>query len=106
MFYISIALSQDLRIAMSKPISVQLLKDSKSLFDVISKGSRTSEKRTMVYRSTAREGFNNGLISDIGFVRRSDNVANGRKLHETNRTANRHIYKTITATTVAVDNPQ
>eukprot|EP00171_Calliarthron_tuberculosum_P023142 IDg23142t1 len=48
-----------------KRIPVQLLTDSKSLFDVISKGSRTSEKRMMLDIAAARERFRDKVISDI-----------------------------------------
>ena len=51
--------------------------DSKSLFDVISKGSRASEKRMMLDIAAAREGFKEKTISDIGFVRSSQNIADG-----------------------------
>eukprot|EP00171_Calliarthron_tuberculosum_P000537 IDg537t1 len=61
----------------SRRIPVQLFTDSKSLFDVISKGSRTSEKRLMLDIAAAREGFRNKTISDIGFVRSSSNIADG-----------------------------
>ena len=60
-----------------RKIPVQLLTDSKSLFDVISKGSRTSEKRVMLDIAAAREGFRDKVISDIGFVRSSQNLADG-----------------------------
>lgn len=59
------------------PIPVQLLTDSKSLFDVISKGSRTSEKRMMLDIAAARDGFRDKIISDIGFVRSLKNLADG-----------------------------
>ncbi len=52
-----------------RKIPVQLLTDSKSLFNVISKGSRTSEKRMMLDIAAAGEGFRDRIISDIGFVR-------------------------------------
>lgn len=60
-------------------IPVQLFTDSKSLFDVISKGSRTSEKRTMLDIAADREGFRDKVISDISFVRSSQNIADGLK---------------------------
>ena len=62
---------------LGRKIPVQLLTDSKSLFDVISKGSRTSEKRVMLDIAAAREGFRDKVISDIGFVRSSQNLADG-----------------------------
>ncbi len=56
-------------------IPVQLFTDSKSLFDVISKGSRTSEKRMMLDIAAAREGFPDKVISDIGLFRSSSHFA-------------------------------
>ena len=56
---------------------MQILTDSKSLLDVISKGSRTSEKRMMLDIAAAREGFRDKVISDIGFMRSSLNNAEG-----------------------------
>ena len=51
--------------------------DSKSLFDIISKGSRTSEKRVTLDIHTARQAYQSREISNIGFVRSSDNLADG-----------------------------
>lgn len=56
---------------------VKLYTDSKILFDVISKGSWTSEKQLMLDIPTAREGFSKFEISYIGFVRTSDSIADG-----------------------------
>ena len=70
-------LSSELKILIGRTVPVQLFTDNKSLFDVISKGSRTSEKRTMLDIAAAREGFKEKVISDIGFVRSSRNLADG-----------------------------
>ena len=48
LFDIAATLASELGEIYGRRIPVQLLTDSKSLPDVISKGSRTSEKRTMV----------------------------------------------------------
>lgn len=58
-------------------IPIKLLTDSKNLFDVISKGTRTSEKRLMLDVACAREGFRNMEINDIGFIRSNYNLADG-----------------------------
>ena len=58
-------------------IPVKLFTDNKSLFDVISKGTRTSEKRLMLDIAAAREGFSTRAISDIGLVRSDLNLADG-----------------------------
>eukprot|EP00171_Calliarthron_tuberculosum_P023641 IDg23641t1 len=77
LFDTAATLSDELSVVLNRTIAVQLLTDSKSLFDVISKGSRTSEKRTMLDIAAAREGFRDKVISDIGFVRSSSNLADG-----------------------------
>ncbi len=58
-------------------IPVQLFTDSKSLFDVIFKGSRTSEKRMILDIAAAREEFRDKVISYIGLVCSSSNLAEG-----------------------------
>lgn len=76
-FDIAATISQELGILLQKRIPVELLTDSESLFDVVSKGSRMSEKCLMLDIAAAREGFRDKVISDIGFVRSSKNVADG-----------------------------
>lgn len=77
MFDVAITLAEELKTMYRIPIPLQLFTDSKSLFDIISKGSRTSEKRLMLDIAAAREGFRDHLISDIGFIRSTKNVADG-----------------------------
>ena len=73
----AITLGQEIECLLDNKIPVQLLTDSKSLFDVISKGTRTSEKRTMLDIAASREAFRDKVISDIGFVRSNKNLADG-----------------------------
>lgn len=77
LFDVAITFAQEIGIMLSRKVPVQLLTDSKSLFDVVSKGSRTSEKRMMLDIAAAREAFRDKTISDIGFVRSSHNIADG-----------------------------
>lgn len=77
MYDYSIALLQDLAKLMGVSIAFQLLTDSKSLFEVIWKGARTSEKCLMLDISAAPEGFRDKIISGIGIIRSSMNVADG-----------------------------
>ena len=58
-------------------ILVKLFTDNESLFDVIWKGSRTSEKKLMLDIATARDGLTEHEISYIGFVRSDENIADG-----------------------------
>lgn len=78
MFDGAFTLAAELRDILGKPdIPVNLFTDSKTLFDVISKGTRTSEKRLMLDIACAREGFKNHEISNIGFIGSSNNLADG-----------------------------
>ena len=77
LFDVAVTLAAERKSLLRRPIPVQLFTDSKSLFDFISKGPRTSEKRMMLGIAAAREGFRDKVISDIGFIRSSDNVADG-----------------------------
>ena len=65
LFDIAGTLASELGDIYSRPIPVRLLTDSKSLFDVISKGSRTSEKRKMLDIAATREGFRDKVISTV-----------------------------------------
>lgn len=56
-FDVAATLGAELDFILGHKAPVQLLKDSKSFFDVISKGSRTSQKRLILDIAAAREGF-------------------------------------------------
>ena len=77
MFDVAAAIADDLSTILSRLIPVHMMTDSKCLFDVISKGSRTSEKRTMIDIAAARNAFKEEVISDIGLFRSADNIADG-----------------------------
>ncbi len=76
-FDVGIALTAQLSAILRRRVPLILLTDSKSLFDVISKGSRTSESRTLLDIAAAREGYRRREISNIGFVRSDQNLADG-----------------------------
>ena len=75
MFDVAGTMSEEVGFLMNRRIPVQLFTDSKSLLDVISKGSRTSEKRMMFDIAAAPEGFKAKLTTNIGFVRSSKHSA-------------------------------
>ena len=60
-----------------QPILVHILTDSKSVFENISKGSRTSEKRIMLDIYAARQAYKTLEISNKDFVRSSHSLADG-----------------------------
>ena len=73
----ALSLKSQIEHALRRTISIHLQTDSKSLFDIISKGSCTSEKRIMLHIHSAREAYKSKEISNIGFVRSSDDLADG-----------------------------
>ena len=73
----ALALKSQIEHALQHTVPVHLLTDSKSLFNIISKGSRTSEKRIMLDVHATREGYKSKETSNIGFVRSSENPADG-----------------------------
>lgn len=76
MFDAAFTLREELRaLHPGSSIPLTLYTDSKTLFDVISKGTRTSEKRLMLDIACTREGFKTHAINDIGFIRSSENIA-------------------------------
>ena len=61
--------------ALRRSVPIHLLTDSKSLFDIISKGSRTSEKGKMLDIHATRQGYQNRDISNTGLFRSQHNLA-------------------------------
>ena len=72
-----LAISKQLEIMLQRTIPVHMSTGSKSLFDIIAKGSRTNEKRNMLDMYAARQAYNDLEIINIGFVRNSYNLATG-----------------------------
>lgn len=70
---------------------VCILTDPKFLFDIIHKGSRTSEKRIMIYMAIASEGYQLCQISDIGFIRSRPNLVD-KFNKRTDRTPPRDVF--------------
>ena len=71
------ALRSQIEHVLGRSVPMHLLTYSKSLFDIISKGSRTSEKRIILDIHVTRSAYQVKEISNIGFVRSSDNAADG-----------------------------
>lgn len=68
-------MKHDLENILSQHIPLQMLTDSHSLFDVITKSSMTSECRLMIDIKDVRDGYENMHISNVGFVRSENNPA-------------------------------
>ena len=76
MFDEALAIRHQIQEMLEQKIALQLLTDS-SLSDVISKGSRTSERRLMIDIAAFRQGYKDRLIGSIGFVRSEHNLPDG-----------------------------
>ena len=77
LFDTATTLCKELAVLLNRNVNLDLFTDSKSLFDIISRGSKTSEKRLMLDVAASREGFKNKDISNIGLVRSEHNIADG-----------------------------
>lgn len=70
-----ILLQHDLYSITGRKFKVTLLTYSKSLFDVIAKGSDTSKKRLMIYIAATRQAYDQESINELGWIRRNYNVS-------------------------------
>lgn len=52
-----------------------MLTDSKSLFDLITKGSCMSEKRLTIYIKETKEAYDQDVINEIGWIWREHTIA-------------------------------
>lgn len=76
MFNASLALKQELKEHLDCHfITVQLLIESKTLLDVILKGTKTSEKMLMLEFACAQEKFRKTEISNIELIRSNVSLA-------------------------------
>ena len=74
-FHVAYMLKHDLQSIMKRHIPLTMLTDSKSLFNVITKCSSTSEKRLMIDICALREAYASQEISDVGFIATKNNPA-------------------------------
>ena len=77
MFDKAISIRHQVEEILKQRVALQLLTDSKSLVDVISKGSRKSERKLMIDITNVRQGYQNNEIDNIGFVRTEHNLVDG-----------------------------
>ena len=68
---------KDLEALLERNVYLKMITDSKSLFDVITQCSQTLEKRLMIDLQSVRDAYQCHEISNIGFVRGPNNLADG-----------------------------
>ena len=76
-FVAAFTIKRELEIILEKGIRLQMFTDCKSLFDIITKCSGTTEKRLLIDIKSVREAYDDFEISDVGFVRSENNPADG-----------------------------
>eukprot|EP00171_Calliarthron_tuberculosum_P008498 IDg8498t1 len=74
-FDYSFMLKFDLESMLQQEIPLQIFTDSRSLFDVIVKATKTSERRLMIDVAACREAYERHEIADIGLIRSEHNLA-------------------------------
>ena len=70
-------IKHDLERIYDQHLPLVMLKDSKQMFDVITRASHTTEKRLMIDVAAAREAYKRYEISNVGLVRSEHNPADG-----------------------------
>lgn len=68
---------RDLEKIFSRHIPLAMFTDSKSLFDAITKGSQTQEKRLMIDLEAVRDAYGSQEMSNVRFLQVPDNPADG-----------------------------
>lgn len=76
-FDLAFLLKTDLETMLSAKVPLIMMIDSDSVFKVIVKNTSTTEKRLMIDIRAAREAYESQEISDVGWIRGSDNPADG-----------------------------
>ena len=74
-FDMAYTLRQNLTKILCRTVKLTMLTDSKSLFDIITKCSQTTEKRLMIDIAIVKEAYEYNEICNVGFVRTDQNPA-------------------------------
>lgn len=73
----SFTMKKDLEMLLGMPIPLYCFTDSKELFDSVTKGQQTTEKRLMIDIIAARESYKSKGITQIGLIGSATNPADG-----------------------------
>ena len=71
----AIAMRTDFELIVGKKFPISIYTDSRSLFDVITRNTTTTEKRLMVDIRAIREAYEHMEISDVAWIRSENNPA-------------------------------
>lgn len=82
-------LRHDLQTIFRRNISLHMFTDSLQMFDVVTKGSHTTEKRLTIDIVSARQSYNREEISQVGLVASENNIADGLTKEKPNDALNK-----------------
>jgi hypothetical protein len=71
------ALKHDMEDVTGRRVPLNMYTDSKCLFDVLTKGSTTAERRLQIDIAMARESFQRNWIANVALVPSAENLADG-----------------------------
>lgn len=74
-FDMAYTLKFDLQKILGKELPLRMLTDNKSLFDVLTKATSTTEKRLMIDIQTVRDAYRSFEVNDVALVRSEFNIA-------------------------------
>ena len=70
----AITMQNDIRQMLNRTLKKEVLTDSETLFNVITRNKAAKEKRLIIDIEWAREAYNKGIIEDIKWIRREYNL--------------------------------
>lgn len=70
-----LTLQHVLQRVLGRKTSVFMFTDSKHLFDVILRNQHTAERRLMLNIAAVRESYNDGILTNVSFIKREYNTA-------------------------------
>ena len=88
---IGLTLKHDLENILGRPIGLQMCTDSKTLFDVVTKNTTTTEKRLMIDIKAVRESYERMELSDVAWIRSENNPADALTKVKENAVLNRIV---------------
>lgn len=71
------SIARDLQTMLGRSMKVYTITDSKQLFDALTKGKHTTERRLMIDIMAARQAYRRFEIAAIELIRGADNPADG-----------------------------
>lgn len=92
---VGLTLKHDLEGIVGRSIGLRMFTDSKTLFDVITKNTTTTEKRLMIDIKAVRESYERMELSDVAWIRSENNPADALTKVKENAVLNHIVDKQV-----------